>query len=133
MEEWERRTSRVGNLAQFLAAQDEAGLYLSVVTLAELRCGVDRLAPGRRRTLLDNWPLTELPVRFAGRLLGIDAGDRQCLGTPDRQARTRGPADERDGRLDRCAADVRGLTLVTHNTTDFADAVARIVSRWTAD
>ena len=60
-------------VAAFLAAEDEAGLYLNVVTIAELRRGVDRLAAGRRRTLLDDWLLNDLPVRFAGRLLGIDA------------------------------------------------------------
>ena len=45
---------------------------LSVVTLAEIRFGVDRLAPGRRRTRLDQWLREDLPARFEDRILPVD-------------------------------------------------------------
>ena len=45
---------------------DEDRIFLSVISLAEIRFGVERLAPGRRRTRLDAWLRQELPARFGG-------------------------------------------------------------------
>ena len=70
--EWTRPRPNVG-VVEFLATEDEDALFLSVVTLAELRRGVDRLATGRRRSRLDDWLRNDLPARFTDRLLGIDA------------------------------------------------------------
>ena len=52
---------------------EEASLFLSVMTLAEIRKGVDELATGARRTHLDTWLTVELPRRFAGRILPVEA------------------------------------------------------------
>lgn len=52
---------------------DEDRIYLSVLTLGELRKGIERLADGRRRQRLDLWLSTELPERFAKRILPIDS------------------------------------------------------------
>jgi toxin FitB len=48
---------------------DEDRVFLSVISLAEIRFGVERLAQGRRRTRLDQWLRHELPTRFAGRIV----------------------------------------------------------------
>lgn len=52
---------------------DEDAVFLSVVTLAELRRGVERLADGRRKRALDEWVTHMIPVRFEGRILDVDA------------------------------------------------------------
>jgi predicted nucleic acid-binding protein len=51
---------------------DEDRSYLSVITLGELRKGVDRLAKGRRRDRLEQWLTDELPERFGERMLPVD-------------------------------------------------------------
>src|SRR5476651_1510603 len=56
----------------FLESTDEDTMYLSVITLAELRRGVDRLHTGRRRAALDAWLDNDLVQRFDGRILGVD-------------------------------------------------------------
>jgi toxin FitB len=68
------------DVVAFLEARDEDELFLSVISLAELRRGVDRLAAGPRRSLLDDWLRSDLPARFAGRLLGIDAATADAWG-----------------------------------------------------
>jgi hypothetical protein len=50
--EWTRERPHAGVIA-WLAEADEDRVFLSVVTLAELRHGVDRLADGARRRRLD--------------------------------------------------------------------------------
>ena len=49
----------------------ETSLYLSVITLAEIRKGVDELAHGARRVHLNEWLTVTLPGRFSGRVLDV--------------------------------------------------------------
>ena len=57
----------------WIEAADETLLYLSVLTLGEIRKGLAALLPGRRRTKLETWLEVELRARFSGRILSIDA------------------------------------------------------------
>ena len=50
----------------------EGWLYLSVLTLGEIREGL-ALPPCRRRTRLETWLEAELRVRFSERVLSIDS------------------------------------------------------------
>jgi len=59
-------------IVSWLDKADEDRIFLSVVSLAEIRFGVERLAPGRRRNRLDHWLQEELPERFEGRIVPVD-------------------------------------------------------------
>ena len=59
--EWVRPRPDPG-IARWLDEVDEDRTYLSVITLGELRKGVDRLADGRRRDRLDRWLVHGLQV-----------------------------------------------------------------------
>ncbi len=48
---------------------DENRLYLSVMTLGEIRQGVATRPQSRKRTRLETWLEVELQSRFAGRIL----------------------------------------------------------------
>jgi toxin FitB len=119
-----------GGVAAFLAGQDEDSLFLSVVTLAELRRGVQRLPEGRRQSRLDAWLRDELPARFADRVLGIDAAIADAWGRIIvRRERAGRPMGAMDGWI-AAIATVHDLGLVTRNEVDFAGAVDRIVNPW---
>lgn len=121
-----------GGVAAFLAAQDEDSLFLSVVTLAELRRGVQRLPEGRRQRRLDAWLRDELPARFAGRLLGIDEATADAWGRIvarcERAGRSMGVMD---GWI-AATVTVHGLGLVTRNKADFAGVAGQIVNPWSS-
>src|SRR5215210_1866149 len=68
--EWTKPRPDPG-VTDWLADADEDRVYLSVVTLAELRHGVERLADGARKARLDRWLTDELLLRFEGRVLAI--------------------------------------------------------------
>ncbi|MGA8690261.1 MAG: PIN domain-containing protein, partial [Methyloceanibacter sp.] len=55
----------------WLEAADEALLYLSVLTMGEIRKGIAGLSQGKRRTRLEAWLEIELRARFAGRILSV--------------------------------------------------------------
>ena len=58
---------------EWIEAANERLLYLSVLTLGEIRKGVAGLPQGTRRTQLETWLEIDLQARFAGRTLAIDA------------------------------------------------------------
>lgn len=59
-------------LVEWIEAQDERSLYLSVLTLGELHGGIARLEDERGRRRLHTWVETDLRDRFRGRVLGVD-------------------------------------------------------------
>lgn len=104
------------NVAAWLAARPAGTLYLSVLTLGELRKGVDALPVGERRLRLSDWLETELPAFFAGRILAVDAGVADRWGRL--LAEVGRPLPAVDSLL--AATALRhGLSLVTRNLRDF--------------
>ena len=69
--EWAKPRPNAGVIT-WLAEADEDRVFLSVMTLTELRYGVERMPAGNRRKRLDQWLRDELPLRFEGRVLSID-------------------------------------------------------------
>src|SRR5664279_3970139 len=74
----------------WMEATDEAMLYVSVLTLGEIRKGLAGLAQGKRRTRLETWLEVELQARFAGRILAIGAPVADRSGLLAAQAKSRG-------------------------------------------
>lgn len=127
--EWTRRRPD-SSVVAFLASTDEDLLFLSVVTLAELRRGVNRLPAGRRRAALDEWLENDLIQRFEGRILGVDRDAASACGRIMTQAELRGRVP---GVMDvwiAAIAQVRDLTVVTRNAADFEPLLERVFNPW---
>ena len=115
----------------WLAKVDEDSVFLSVVTITELRYGVERLAVGRRRDRLDGWLRKDLSSRFEGRILPIDFEIADACGRLVARSESAGrPIEPRDAFIAATAA-VHGLTLVTRNASDFEATVKAVVTPWT--
>jgi predicted nucleic acid-binding protein len=108
---------------------DEDRVYLSVITLTELRYGIERLAAGKRRRRLDDWLQHELPLRFEDRILDIDQTVANTCGELlARRDATGRPFGAMDAYL-AATAQVHSLTLVTRNDADFEGTV-RCLNPW---
>lgn len=126
--EWTKPRPNPGLIA-WLEAIDEDRVFLSVVTLAELRYGVERLATGKKRKWLDDWLRDELPLRFEGRTLSIDPAVADACGRLVAQREAQGrPIEALDAFL-AATAEVHGLTVVTRNDSDFSGTV-RCLNPW---
>lgn len=125
--EWVKRRPDRG-LVSWLADVDEDRVFLSVVTLAEIRHGVERLAEGARRTALEAWLHHELPLRFEGRVLAVDEwvalGWGDVVAYRDRVGRPIGVMDA----FIAATAIVHALTVVTRNDRDFDGTVEHVVN-----
>jgi len=115
----------------WLAEIDEDSVFLSVVTITELRYGIERLATGRRRDRLDGWLRKDLPSRFGDRILPVDLETADACGRLVARSESLGrPMEPRDAFI-AATAEVHGLTLVTRNASDFESTVKNIVTPWT--
>ena len=127
--EWMKPRPDAGVVA-WLEEVDEDRVHMSVVTLAELRYGVDRLADGKRRRQLERWLEHELPLRFEGRVLSIDRTVADACGKiVARSARLGRPMEAMDAFL-AATAEVYHLTLVTRNISDFRQVLKSVVNPW---
>ena len=127
--EWTKPRPNPG-VVTWLANADEDRVFISVVTIAELRHGVERLAIGRRRKRLNEWIEGELLFRFDERILPIDAATADAWGriVAHREGLGR-PIGTMDAFI-AATAQVHKLTLATRNQTDFEASVAAVVNPW---
>jgi predicted nucleic acid-binding protein len=119
-------------VVEWLAQVDEDRVFISVNTLAELRHGVERLAPGKRRTQLDEWLREELPLRFEGRILSVDEAVADACGTVVAHRDGIGRPIHAMDALIAATAKVHRLTVVTRNLDDFQPTVD-CINPWKKD
>lgn len=118
-------------LTDWLSNQLPSDLRLSVLTVGELRRGVVRLEPGRRRDDLDYW-LADLVLRFGDRILPVDLDVTERWATLAEAARAQGRASDMTDELIAATAHVHGLTVVTRNLRHFEPLGCRVMCPWTA-
>jgi hypothetical protein len=106
-------------IVSWLDEVDEDRIFLSVVSLAEIRFGVERLAPGRRRDRLDRWLREELPERFEGRIVPVDVRVADACGRLLARARQVGRGLGAMDALIAATCLACDLMLATRNLGDF--------------
>lgn len=122
-----RRKSPNPGVVDWVSMRPASTLYLSVLTLGEIRKGVEVVQqPDRKRILLD-WLESDLPTFFTGRILDVDSR------TADRWGRLLAA----DGRplpaidtLLAATALQRNLILVTRNLRDFSFPELEVINPW---
>lgn len=129
--EWTKPRPNPG-VVTWLAQADEDRVFLSVITLAELRHGVERMADGVRKARLDAWLTDELPLRFEGRVLTVDAAAADTWGRLLARVQAAGrPVGAMDAFL-AAIAERHALTLVTRNVADLKPFGLPVLNPWTA-
>ena len=118
------------NVVRWLNETDEAILFLSVLTLGEIRRGIERLNPGSRRGELESWLTVDLPARFENRILPITIEIAQRWGALTATAAKKGrPVPVIDGLL-AATASHHSLALVTRNDSDVSGTGIPTLNPW---
>jgi len=107
--------------------EHESGLYLSAITVGELRRGIELLPEGKRKTQLRDW-LARVSAAMKGRILSYNVGTANVWGQLKAKWDRAGlnvPA--LDGQI-AATAHRRGLVVVTRNTMDFEGTGVRVLN-----
>jgi predicted nucleic acid-binding protein len=126
------RSTPEPRVLEWMEAAEETLLYLSVLTLGEIRKGVAGLPQGKRRTHLETWLELDLQARFSGRILPIDAAIADRWGLLADQAKRKGRTLSAIDGLLAATALHHNLTIVSRNVSDFAHAHVALLNPWQA-
>ena len=126
------RPSPDTRVIEWIDAQALETLFLSAITVAELRAGVALLPAGKRRAGLQESLETRVLPLFAGRVLAFDLGCTQAYAALMAKARASGFAiASADGYIAAIAA-ANGLAVASRDTGPFEAAGAAVINPWQA-
>jgi toxin FitB len=115
---------------QWIDSLDPDSVYLSVITIGELRKGIEKLAVSQRKDMLYAWLNDDLLIRFSGRILILDIPVMlawgELVGRLELQGR---PLPSLDSLI-AAQAQVHSCALATRNHSDFHATGVNIVNPW---
>jgi predicted nucleic acid-binding protein len=116
----------------WIDAQALETLYLSVITVAELRAGIALMPSGKRRASLhENLEKRLLPM-FANRVLSFDIACTKAYADLLATARAAGLGIETADALIAAIALANGFTVATRDTSPFEAAGLNVINPWEA-
>lgn len=117
----------------WIDAQTVETLYLSAITVAELRFGLATMPEGKRRTIYQERLEKEVLPTFAGRVLPFDLDASQAYADLMARARAAGKAiGKADGYI-AATATACGFMVATRDIGPFEAAGLKIVNPWEAE
>lgn len=106
-------------VVHWLAGVRQEALFLSTISLLEIRKGIEALPPGHRRENLESWLRNDLRQHYSGRLLAIDDRIAEEAGALIANGKKAGAEPEIADALIAATARVHGLRLATLNRKHF--------------
>jgi len=118
------------NVTRWIESIDPENVYLSVITVGELKKGIEKLPDSPRKTALEAWLINDLLVRFQDHLLPIDTSVMLTWGALVARMEALGkPMPTIDALIAAITLQSR-YTLATRNVRDFEHAGISILNPW---
>jgi tRNA(fMet)-specific endonuclease VapC len=105
-------------------------VFISVVTIGEIKRGVDRLARSRKKRVLEDWLNHGILVRFQENILMLDTEVMLAWGSLTAELDKSGTPMPALDSLIAASARFHRLTLATRNTRDFSSAPISLFNPW---
>jgi toxin FitB len=109
---------------------DPNNVYLSVITIGEIRKGIEKLPTSKRKLALETWLRDELLIRFSGRILPIDTEVMLTWGKTIGALEMRGKKISAIDSLICAIALHSRFHLATRNENDFKHTGVPIINPW---
>lgn len=127
-----RRPRPHENVLRFIADQPLDLLYVSVVTFAEIRFGIELVEDANRRMEINDWLENKLRPMFEDRVLGITEDIMLKWRLLVEEGRKAGHTYAQPDLLIAATALHHGLTVVSRDTADFERTSMPVLNPWTA-
>jgi tRNA(fMet)-specific endonuclease VapC len=117
-------------VVEWLDRLDPNTIYLSVITIGEIRKGIEKLPPSKRRDKVKEWLEADLLLRFQGRILEITTEVMLIWGELTGRLENEG---RRVTAIDSLIASIAlqgNYHLVTRNEHDFQHTGVKIINPW---
>ncbi|KAB0675108.1 type II toxin-antitoxin system VapC family toxin [Burkholderia territorii] len=119
-----------GAVIEWLDAQIVETLFLSAISLAEMRFGVAALPEGRRRDWLEQSIEQRVLPLFRGRILPFDDAASKAYASLRAKARAAGHALAPADGFIAATAEANGLIVATRDVAPFEAAGLRVIDPW---
>jgi toxin FitB len=117
-------------VTRWIEKVDPNRLFLSVITIGELKKGIEKLPNSRRKDLLDRWLMEDLPMRFHEHILPIDTDTMLLWGSLNARLEASGrPISAIDSLLASIAMQYQYM-LVTRNSSHFEQTGILLLNPW---
>ena len=126
-----RRPKPERKVLAFVAAQPLDLLYLSTVTLAEIRFGIELLPDVARRSELNDWLAHKVRPMFEQRVLAITEDIMFKWRLLVEEGRKLGHSFSQPDLIIAAIGQHHGLTIVSRDTADYVKAQATVFNPWT--
>jgi predicted nucleic acid-binding protein len=126
-----RRPRPEPKVVAFVGAQALEELFVSAVTFAEIRFGIETQADPVRRTELNDWLTHVVRPMFEGRTLGVSEAVMLRWRMLVEEGRKVGHTFSQPDLIIAATALEHGLTIVTRNTGDYQGTGAKLHDPWT--
>ncbi len=118
------------NVTRWIESIDPQTVYLSVITVGELKKGIEKSPDSRRKTDLKEWLTNDLLVRFQDQLLPIDSSVTLTWGSLVARMEAIGKPMPAIDSLLAATTLHSGYTLSTRNVGDFEHAGIALLNPW---
>ncbi len=125
-----RRTRPEPKVLAFVAAQPLEQLYVSTVTLAEIRFGIEMLADASRRSELNDWLTHKVRPMFEQRVLPVSEEIMFKWRLLVEEGRKVGHTFSQPDLIIAATGLYHGLTVVTRDKDAFVKARATVLNPW---
>jgi len=115
---------------EFVGAQPLESLYVSTVTLAEIRFDIEMLPDANRRAELNDWLTHKLRPMFEQRVLAVSEDIMFKWRLLVEEGRKIGHTFSQPDLIIVATGIYHGLTVVTRDAGDFAKARASVFNPW---
>jgi toxin FitB len=125
-----QRAAPAPGVIEWLDAQPLETLYLSAISVAELRAGVAFLPAGKRRASLHEHLEKQVLPMFAGRVLPFDMACTRAYADLLAKARMAGTAIETADACIAAVAAANEFSVATRDVRPFAAAGLSVINPW---
>ena len=125
-----RRPRAKARVVAFVAAQPLDRLFVSTVTFAEIRYGIEMVNDAIRRAELNDWLDNKVRPMFDQRVLGISEDVMFRWRLLVEEGRKAGHTFSQPDLIIAATAHHHGLTVVTRDTADYSRARVPVLNPW---